>query len=317
MKSAENTYDGLTDERGRLVADSLEQYLNSIGQHELLTAEQEVALAQRIEAGAEAEAKLDAGEVRSAKQRAALLRRVRDGRLAKDAFLNANLRLVVSNARRYYQPGKMDLLDLIQEGNLGLIRAVEKFDWRKGFKFSTYATWWIRQALTRSLALHSRTIRIPVHLHDLAGTVWTAQAELKTRLGRQPTAAEVAEESGVALRSVEEIIALAETVSLSSAVGEDGAELGDFVLDDEAVDPEEAAAEAEVRAILRASVGRLPDRHAQIVAMRYGFEDGRPRPLAEIGEVLDLTPQRVKQLEREAIDELRETTEHLEERAAS
>jgi len=161
----------LTDERGRLTTDLVSQYLTAIGEYELLTAELEVEFAQKIEAGEEAQSRYEAGEFKDKTEQVELQRLVRLGKQAKDDFLTANLRLVVANARRYANTSRIDFLDLIQEGNLGLIRAVEKFDWRKGFKFSTYATWWIRQAITRAIAQQSRVIRIPVHLHDILGTV--------------------------------------------------------------------------------------------------------------------------------------------------
>ena len=176
----------LTDERGRLTTDLVSQYLTSIGEYELLTAENEVDYAQKIEAGQDASARLESGEFKDKTEQRILRRKVRHGQEAKDAFLTANLRLVVANARRYANTSGIDFLDLIQEGNLGLIRAVEKFDWRKGFKFSTYATWWIRQAITRAIADKSRTVRIPVHLHDTLAAVRAAQASLKAELGREP-----------------------------------------------------------------------------------------------------------------------------------
>ena len=193
----------LTDERGRLTTDLVSQYLTAIGEYELLTAEKEVDYAQKIEAGQDAEEKLANGEFASKAEEMALRRKVRHGREAKDAFLTANLRLVVANARRYANTSGIDFLDLIQEGNLGLIRAVEKFDWRKGFKFSTYATWWIRQAITRAIADKSRTVRIPVHLHDTLAAVRAAQASLKAELGREPKPEEIAEEAGVNVDKVE------------------------------------------------------------------------------------------------------------------
>ena len=176
----------LTDERGRLTTDLVSQYLTAIGEYELLTAELEVEYAQKIESGEDAQKRLDDHDFSGKTKEIELKRQVRLGRQAKDDFLTANLRLVVANARRYANTSGIDFLDLIQEGNLGLIRAVEKFDWRKGFKFSTYATWWIRQAITRAIADKSRTVRIPVHLHDTLAAVRAAQASLKAELGREP-----------------------------------------------------------------------------------------------------------------------------------
>ena len=187
----------LTDDRGRITTDLVSQYLSAIGEYELLTAELEVEFAQKIEAGEGARARLEEGNFKGKVQEVELNRQVRLGRQAKDDFLTANLRLVVANARRYANASGIDFLDLIQEGNVGLIRAVEKFDWRKGFKFSTYATWWIRQAITRAIADKSRTVRIPVHLHDTLAAVRAAQASLKAELGRDPRPAEIAEEAGI------------------------------------------------------------------------------------------------------------------------
>jgi len=224
----------LTDERGRLTTDLVSQYLTAIGEYDLLTAEQEVELAQKIESGEDAAVRLEAGDYKDKKQEIELRRKERHGKEAKDAFLTANLRLVVANARRYANTSGIDFLDLIQEGNLGLIRAVEKFDWRKGFKFSTYATWWIRQAITRAIADKSRTVRIPVHLHDTLAAVRAAQASLKAELGRDPKPEEIAEEAGVTVDKVELALGVADTVSLEQPVGEDGAQLGDFIEDEDA-----------------------------------------------------------------------------------
>jgi len=234
-----------------------------------------------------------------------LRRLVRLGRQAKDDFLTANLRLVVANARRYANTSGIDFLDLIQEGNLGLIRAVEKFDWRKGFKFSTYATWWIRQAITRAIADKSRTVRIPVHLHDTLAAVRAAQASLKAELGRDPKPAEIAEEAGVTVDKVELALGVADTVSLEQPVGEDGAQLGDFIEDEDAVDPVRVTEELDIADSLRRSISRLPDREGRILALRYGFLDGVPRTLEEIGDEFNLTRERIRQLEKLALCRLR------------
>jgi RNA polymerase primary sigma factor len=295
----------LTDERGRLTTDLVSQYLTAIGEYELLTAEKEVDYAQKIEAGQDAEEKLEAGQFETKTEEMALKRKVRHGREAKDAFLTANLRLVVANARRYANTSGIDFLDLIQEGNLGLIRAVEKFDWRKGFKFSTYATWWIRQAITRAIADKSRTVRIPVHLHDTLAAVRAAQASLKAELGREPKPEEIAEEAGVNVDKVELALGVADTVSLEQPVGEDGAQLGDFIEDEDAVDPVRVTEELDIADSLRKSVERLPVREGRILALRYGFYDGVPRTLEEIGEEFNLTRERIRQLEKLALCRLR------------
>ena len=295
----------LTDERGRLTTDLVSQYLTAIGEYDLLTAEQEVELAQKIESGEDAAGRLEAGDFKDKKQEIELRRKARHGKEAKDAFLTANLRLVVANARRYANTSGIDFLDLIQEGNLGLIRAVEKFDWRKGFKFSTYATWWIRQAITRAIADKSRTVRIPVHLHDTLAAVRAAQASLKAELGRDPKPEEIAEEAGVTVDKVELALGVADTVSLEQPVGEDGAQLGDFIEDEDATDPVQITEELDVAQSLRVSIERLPDREGRILALRYGFYDGVPRTLEEIGDEFSLTRERIRQLEKLALCRLR------------
>jgi RNA polymerase primary sigma factor len=295
----------LTDERGRLTTDLVSQYLTAIGEYELLTAELEVEFAQKIEGGEEAQRRLDDKGASSKTEEIELKRLVRLGKQAKDDFLTANLRLVVANARRYANTSGIDFLDLIQEGNLGLIRAVEKFDWRKGFKFSTYATWWIRQAITRAIADKSRTVRIPVHLHDTLAAVRAAQASLKAELGRDPRPAEIAEEAGVTVDKVELALGVADTVSLEQPVGEDGAQLGDFIEDEDAVDPVRVTEELDIADSLRRSISRLPDREGRILALRYGFLDGVPRTLEEIGDEFNLTRERIRQLEKLALCRLR------------
>ncbi len=295
----------LTDDRGRLTTDLVSQYLTAIGEYELLTAELEVEFAQKIEAGEDAARRIEDGKISSKQEEVEQKRLVRLGKQAKDDFLTANLRLVVANARRYANTSGIDFLDLIQEGNLGLIRAVEKFDWRKGFKFSTYATWWIRQAITRAIADKSRTVRIPVHLHDTLAAVRAAQASLKAELGRDPKPAEIAEEAGVTVDKVELAMGVADTVSLEQPVGEDGAQLGDFIEDEDAVDPVRVTEEGDIADSLRRSISRLPDREGRILALRYGFLDGVPRTLEEIGEEFNLTRERIRQLEKLALCRLR------------
>ena len=225
----------LVDETGRLTSDSLSQYLAGIGGRPLLTAEDEVRLAQAMEVGAEARLALDEG-VSDRVERARLERVARDGQRARQDFIQANLRLVVSNAR-LYSGAKLDMLDLIQEGNLGLIRAVEKFDWRKGFKFSTYATWWIRQALQRARADQSDAIRIPSALFDILPVVRGAADDLRAKLDRAPTNEEIADVTGIALGDVDKALSVATTVALESPIGDDGALLSDFIADTDAVDP--------------------------------------------------------------------------------
>ena len=287
-----------------VTSDTIGAYLERVSDHELLTAEDEVRLARQMEKGAKAQAMLDSDRDLSPTDRAKLYRLIREGEEAKMEFIRSNLRLVISIAKRYSGRG-LELLDLIQEGNLGLIRAVEKFDWRKGFKFSTYATWWIRQAITRAIADKSRTVRIPVHLHDTLAAVRAAQASLKAELGRDPKPHEIAEEAGVTVDKVELALGVADTVSLEQPVGEDGAQLGDFIEDEDAIDPVRVTEEMDIASSLRRSIGRLPEREGRILALRYGFLDGVPRTLEEIGEEFNLTRERIRQLEKLALCRLR------------
>ena len=291
--------------RPQPTTDTLTRYLNEVGRHDLLSAADEIELARAIAAGEQAAGRLQSGKVSDRLEAARLHHRVEQGRAAKNRFISANLRLVVANARRYGGADGLDMLDLIQEGNLGLIRAVEKFDWRKGFKFSTYATWWIRQAISRAIAAHSRTVRIPVHLHEILPTVRAGAASLREVLGRDPTLQEIARETGIPAGRVAEALEVADTISLDRPVGEDGALLGDFVLDADADDPEHEATRRETRQALQAALETLPQKQAQIVAARFGLGDGRSRPLSEIASELGITPERVRQIVNEALDHLR------------
>ncbi len=295
----------ITDERGRLTSDLVAQYLSAISETDLLDAQQEVELAQRMEGGRQAEEQLSEGGYQTPAERRALLRRKRDGEQAKNQFVQANLRLVVHNARRYQGVRGIDFLDLVQEGNLGLIRAVEKFDWRKGFKFSTYATWWIKQAITRAIADKSRTVRIPAHLHDTLAKVRLAQGILKGKLGRMPNSHEISQETGIRLDHVEQALVLSDTVSLEEPVGEDGAQRGDFIEDGDAEDPEAIAEATSVAIAMRNSIKKLPDRERKIMELRYGLEDGIPKGLDEIGSHFQLTRERIRQLEKLALCRLR------------
>src|SRR5690554_1311480 len=282
--------------------EAIRQYLDGIGHYDLLTAEEEVQLARAIEAGRKAEVALE-NETDPTKRRK-LNHLVRAGEEARQTFIRANLRLVVSIAKRYGN-SRLPFLDLVQEGNLGLIRAVEKFEYRKGFKFSTYATWWIRQAITRAIADKSRTVRIPVHLHDTLAAVRAAQASLKAELGRDPRPEEIAEEAGVTVDKVELALGVADTVSLEQPIGEDGAQLGDFIEDEDAADPVQLTEEMDVANSLRKSIERLPEREGRILALRYGFYDGVPRTLEEIGDEFNLTQEQIRQLEKLALCRLR------------
>ena len=289
------------------VGDSLTRYLTEISRHDLLTADEEVELAQAIEAGREAEERLAAVSVRGA-EKTRLERAVRKGREARHRFAQANLRLVVSQAKRYRSQYGIEFIDLIQEGNLGLIRAVEKFDWRKGFKFSTYATWWIRQSITRGLGNQGRTIRLPVHMIDVVRTVQETDLALQERYHRRPTVAEIAAISGLEEEQV--VIALSapgETVSLDRPVSKEGdAELGDFVEDDRTPDPFTVAADtARCEEVARA-LGMLDEREGAVLMMRYGIGGHTPRTLSDVGATLGITRERVRQIENRALNKLRD-----------
>ena len=298
----------LVDERGRLTTDLLGQYLAAIGEHELLTADDEVNLAQRMEAGEEARERLKSGDFSGGSERAQLQRQIRDGELAQARFVEANLRLVVANARRYAGAG-IDMLDLIQEGNLGLIRAVEKFDWRKGFKFSTYATWWIRQAMQRARATLAETIRIPTRIFDLLPVVKSAAESIQAEKGRPATPEEIAAESGVSLADVEKALNVGTTVALESPIGEDGAELGDFIADMDAAAPDSEAEAALAKDALLRALRSLPDNHRYALELRFGFVDGQPATMARVAREVGIPEHQVRDLLDEALERLGEQLE--------
>jgi RNA polymerase primary sigma factor len=289
--------------------DLVKAYLREIGRVALLTAELEVELAKRIEAGLFANEKLrqhSAGETKiPAAMRRDLAEIVRDGEVAKRHLLEANLRLVVSLAKRYQGRG-LDLLDLVQEGNLGLVRAVEKFDYAKGYKFSTYATWWIRQALQRALADQGRTIRVPVHMAELITKVTRTRRDLTQSLGREPLSEELGEPLGMTAEKIEEILRYGrDTLSLQAPVGDDDAVLGDFITDTDSIDPQAAVEMQMLQGQLSAVLDSLPERSAIVMRMRFGLEDGRPRTLDEVGRFLGLTRERIRQIERDTLAEIR------------
>jgi RNA polymerase primary sigma factor len=286
------------------MGDSLTRYLQEISYHDLLTADEEVELAQAIESGRAAEEQLSSVSVRGA-EKVRLQRSVRKGREARERFAQANLRLVVSQAKRYRSQYGIEFIDLIQEGNLGLIRAVEKFDWRRGFKFSTYATWWIRQSMQRAVAEKSRTVRLPNSLHDTLVTLNSTRNRLLSELGREPTPEELSYESGLSLDAVVEAQLVNDSVSLEAPVGEDGAVLGDFVAHHDEEDPVRETEKADAIESLRQAINRLPEREAYILSMRVGFEDGLPRTHEEIGGNLGLGPTRVRSIEKLALSKLR------------
>ncbi|MCW2599742.1 MAG: rpoD [Frankiales bacterium] len=289
--------------------DLVKAYLREIGRVPLLTAVEEVDLAKRIEAGLFGAERLRMNAEEGLKLTPTMKRDlqeiVRDGDRAKRHLLEANLRLVVSLAKRYQGRG-LDLLDLVQEGNLGLVRAVEKFDYAKGYKFSTYATWWIRQALQRALADQGRTIRVPVHMAELITKVTRVRRELTQSLGREPSSEEIGLPLEMTAAKVEEIIAFGrDTLSLQSPVGDDEATLGDFITDSESVDPVQAVESQMLQSQLTEVLGSLPERSAIVVRMRFGLDDGRPRTLDEVGRHLGLTRERIRQIERDTLAELR------------
>jgi len=288
-------------------ADLVRVYLNGIGKTKLLTAEQEVGLAKRIEAGVFARHMLETARVLDATRKTELTQLVRDGERAKNHLLEANLRLVVSLAKRYTGRG-MPLLDLIQEGNLGLIRAVEKFDYTKGFKFSTYATWWIRQAITRGMADQSRTIRLPVHLVEQVNKLARIKRDLHQQLGREATHEELARESGIAETKIADLLDHSrDPVSLDMPVGTDeDAPLGDFIEDGEATDAESAVISGLLQDDLRRVLATLDDREQSVIRLRYGLDDGQPRTLDQIGRQFGLSRERVRQIEREVMSKLRQ-----------
>ncbi len=288
------------------LADGVGKYLEEVSSHDLLDAEDEVRLARAIERGRRAQQRLDTEPKLSAAERAGLFRETHAADEAKMEFIRSNLRLVVSIAKRYSGRG-LDLLDLIQEGNLGLIRAVEKFDWRKGFKFSTYATWWIRQAITRGLGNQARTIRLPVHMVDVVRTVQETVVVLSQELHRAPTVQEISEMSGLDDERVRAALdAPGDTVSLDRPVGpESEAELGNFVEDLDAPDPFLVAVAGARSGHLLKALDVLEATERDIIKLRYGLEGGPPRTLSDVGKAFGLTRERVRQIEGRALSKLR------------
>jgi RNA polymerase sigma factor (sigma-70 family) len=299
--------------------DLVRTYLTDIGRVRLLNAAEEVELAKRIEAGLYAAEVLrhprTGGRRLSARTRVDLAQLVTDGERAKRALLEANLRLVVSLAKRYQGKG-VPLLDLVQEGNIGLVRAVEKFDFAKGYKFSTYATWWIRQALQRAIADQGHTIRIPVHMAERINKLLRIKRNLETQLGRDPSLEEIATAAGMAVTAVDEALHHAgDTVSLDQPVGDEGeAVLADFV-DADTPDPADVVAMTALHQQLDEMLDQLPDRAARVLRLRFGLLDGQPRTLAEVGEELELTRERVRQIERDTLAILREAADGQQLRA--
>ncbi|MCP9964310.1 RNA polymerase sigma factor [Actinomadura madurae] len=293
------------DDQTTGMGDSVHTYLKAIGRRQLLTAEQEVDLAKRIEAGLYAEHKLETEDLSPA-LRADLEWVAADGRRAKAHMLEANLRLVVSVAKKYSDRG-LSLLDVVQEGNLGLIRAVEKFDYSKGYKFSTYAMWWIRQAIQRGFADSARTIRLPVHVLEMLSKLSRVERDMHQRLGREPTPEELAAELDKSPEQVRELLRTSrQPISLDSTIGEDGeTRIGDLIEDTDSPEASELVDRQLMADQLRRTLDILSPREAKIMAMRFGLYDGTPRTLDEIGKALGLTRERIRQLEKESLSKLR------------
>lgn len=293
-----------------LTGDPVRMYLKEIGKVDLLTASEEVDLAMKIEAGLEATEKLeaaDAGEIELTRAEMRRLTRIENvGLEAKQALISANLRLVVSIAKRYVGRGML-FLDLIQEGNLGLIRAVEKFDYQKGFKFSTYATWWIRQAITRAIADQARTIRIPVHMVETINKLVRVQRQLLQDLGRDPTPEEIGAEMDMSADRVREIQKISqEPVSLETPIGEEeDSQLGDFIEDSQAIVPPDAASFSMLQEQLTQVLDSLADRERKVIELRFGLVDGHPRTLEEVGREFGVTRERIRQIESKTLAKLR------------
>ena len=294
------------DDQTPAMGDSVHTYLKSIGRTSLLTAEQEVDLAKRIEAGLFAEHKLESATGLDENYRRDLELIAEDGRRAKSHMLEANLRLVVSVAKKYSDRG-LSLLDVVQEGNLGLIRAVEKFDYTKGYKFSTYAMWWIRQAIQRGFAASARTIRLPVHVLEMLSKLSRVERDMHQKLGREPTPEELAVELDRTPDQIEELLRTSrQPISLDSTIGEDGeTSIGDLIEDVDAPEASELVDRQLMAEQLRSALDALTPREATIMAMRFGLYDGNPHTLDEIGRALGLTRERIRQLEKQSLSKLR------------
>ena len=306
-ESNADQFESALSAEGVAIDDPVKVYLKEIGRVPLLTPEEEVNLALTIKAGSEAKEKYDADpDALSEEEKAACLKAIKTGVAARQRLSEANLRLVVSIAKRYVGRGML-FLDLIQEGNLGLIKAVEKFDHTKGFKFSTYATWWIRQAITRAIADQARTIRIPVHMVETINKVKKVSSQLLHEQGKEPTAEEIAERLEMSVDKVREIMRVAqEPVSLETPIGEEeDSHLGDFIPDDEAPVPAEVASHTLLREQLSEVLDTLTEREEKVLRLRFGLVDGRPRTLEEVGKEFNVTRERIRQIEAKALRKLR------------
>ncbi len=303
----DDVFDDILADESVTVSDPVKQWLNEIGRYKLLTTQQEVELAMQLEAGLRAEERLAAeGDGLSIEDKTLLQRQVRKGHAAHSRLVEANLRLVVSIARNYIGRG-MALLDLIQEGNLGLMRAVDRFDYRRGFKFSTYASWWIRQAITRAIADQARTIRVPIHVVEMINKLVRTRRDLSQSLGREPTIDEIAIDLEIDPDRVEELSKIAQSpVSLEMPVGEeDNATIGDFVEDTDVEVPVEAATFRLLQDYLSNALEGLNDREREVLIMRFGLESGKVSTLEEVGERFGVTRERIRQLETKALAKLR------------
>ncbi len=289
-----------------LTADSVRQYLNAAGRYELLDAQKEQDLAKRYQAGLAADRMLRSDDRLTPRQRATLRQMTRRGEAAKEVMVAANLRLVVAQAKKWIGRG-LDMLELIQEGNLGLIRAVEKFDHTKGYKFSTYAVWWIRQALQRGVSGKATTIRVPAHVWEQQAKITRAEIDLRQELGRDPTDDEIAGMVDLTVERIHEVREALRTIgSLDMPVGEDGdATLGDLLSDENAVGPESKAAADDARSQIEGALSALNERERRIIMLRFGFVDGEERTLAEIGEEFGMSRERIRQLEKLALAKLK------------
>jgi RNA polymerase primary sigma factor len=302
---AEETIDEDLDREGLATDDPVRIYLREIGRVHLLTAQEETQIAQAIERGEEMADRLRRLDF-TADEQSRLQRHKREGEAARERLIQANLRLVVSIAKKYLRHG-MSMLDLIQEGNIGLMRATEKFDYRRGYKFSTYATWWIRQAITRAIADQSRTIRLPVHVGETINRVIRTSNRIQQTTGREPTSDEIATELGIPVEKVRRVLeASRQTISLETPVGAEGdSVLGDFIEDARSAAPLESAAQRILREQIEIVLDKLPERERKIIQLRYGLQDGRYRTLEEVGREFGITRERIRQIEARVLRKLR------------
>ena len=289
------------------LSDPMRGYLQDIGRRKLLTAQQESEFGQRMDEGRTASKRLESGESLTAQERHDLLATVQDGEHARKLMAESNLRLVVSIAKRYQGRG-LPLFDLIQEGNIGLLKAVERFDYRRGFRFSTYATWWIRQSIARGVSEQGHTIRLPVHVGEMSSKIDRASHRLLQKLGRDATVDELAAETELAPEKVEQVMKLwQQPASIDAPIGEDGATLGDFVAEEDAQSPADIVAQSMLRESITSVLGSLSPRERLVLELRFGIRDGKEYTLREAGEIMDITRERVRQIQASAMRHLRYT----------